>query len=310
MLLEKTAVDLKSKALFGVYYSAKELIKSSELKDFVLCETAIEKYLKSLKVSSGTIENHKNKLKNLRKFQSHIGYELNSCNFTLEVAENFKDWFCKKKKTDKRESASRNVSFFACAFNYSMRTGVIKDHSLLNYAGEKDKLSEVVYLNKDELLILEKFNFSNGFLIRVKDLFLFQCYTGLSYMDIWQGWEVLKKGNYFIKGSRGKNKKEYLIPLTDKSIDLLLKYNFRMPKYQNAPYNRAIKEVAMICGIDKNLSSHCARKTFATLQDAKGWSRESISKMLGHSSIKTTERYYLGNSADRIINEFESLAWA
>ena len=61
-----------------------------------------------------------------------------------------------------------------------------------------------------------------------------------------------------------------------------------------------------ICGISKRVTTHTARKTFATLKDTEGWTRESIAKMLGHKSIKTTERYYISETNARIEQEMNS----
>ena len=72
----------------------------------------------------------------------------------------------------------------------------------------------------------------------------------------------------------------------------------------NAVYNRILKEIAAVLNIDKKLTTHTGRNTFATVQDSKGWRRESIALMLGHKSIKRTEIYYVGNSFARIENEF------
>lgn len=88
-------------------------------------------------------------------------------------------------------------------------------------------------------------------------------------------------------------------------MTILEKYSFQLPKYENAVYNRMLKELAAICGIDKRITTHTGRKTFATLMDGNGWTRETISLMLGHSKTQTTEMYYIGKGSTRLINELK-----
>lgn len=139
-------------------------------------------------------------------------------------------------------------------------------------------------------------------------MFIFQCVTGLAYGDIWGKFEFLESnGKKIIQGKRSKNNQTFFVPLSAIAESILEKYNFQLPRYCNAVYNRIIKEVCACCGIFKKVSIHTARKTFATLQSEKGWSLESVALMLGHSSVKTTEMYYLGKSFVRIENELKNI---
>ena len=186
----------------------------------------------------------------------------------------------------------------------ALQKGIISSHSLINYTGEKDKTKPAIFLTVEELQKIKNQNFQDLTLHRIKDLFLFQCYTGLSFGDIWSNWEIKEmEGSTILIGSRTKNNQAYFIPIDKDVIELLEKYNYKLPRYCNETYNEKIKLIGAICGVYKHLTTHVGRKTFATLRDADGWTRETVSKMLGHRSIRTTEIYYLGESTSRIENE-------
>ena len=141
---------------------------------------------------------------------------------------------------------------------------------------------------------------------RVKDLFLFQCFTGLSYGDLWGKWEITStSAGKVITGTRSKNNQSFFIPLESEALELIQKYNGELPKYVNEVYNRILKEIAACAGIDKRLTTHTARKTYATIMNVRGWSRESVADMLGHTSTRTTEMYYIGRDFARIEMEMK-----
>ena len=93
-------------------------------------------------------------------------------------------------------------------------------------------------------------------------------------------------------GKRTKTGKQYVIPLLSQTMDILKKYNDRLPLISNVKYNLYLKAVAQSAKIDKSLSSHWARHTGATLLLNEGISMQVISKICGHSSTKITERIY------------------
>jgi len=190
------------------------------------------------------------------------------------------------------------------ALIFAQKQGVIKTSELIAYQGERDKIKQPIFLTMQDLEKLKCFSFNNLYLERIRDLFLFQCFTGLSYGDLWNDWEVkdTENGNVLV-GVRSKNAQSFFIPVQNIVLEILKKYSNDLPKYANAVYNRILKEIVALCGIEKRITTHTARKTFATLSDADGWSRETVSKMLGHKSFKTTEMYYLGESTARIENE-------
>jgi site-specific recombinase XerD len=139
----------------------------------------------------------------------------------------------------------------------------------------------------------------------VRDVFVFCCYTGLSYVDV----EKLTPkdisrgldGEYWIFTERTKTGNSSNIPLLPKALELVAKYQDEpenvnngklLPVISNQKLNAYLKELATICGIDKNITFHMARHTFATTVTlTNGVSIETVSSMLGHKNIRTTQIY-------------------
>lgn len=160
-------------------------------------------------------------------------------------------------------------------------------------------------LNIDELHTIMNKDFGTDRLNEVRDVFLFCCYTGFAYTDIYQFEKnaVMKglDGNLWLSAQRQKTGTKESVPLLPVPLEILekyqdheycIKFNKLLPINSNQRYNSYLKELAAICGIKKNLSSHIARHTFATTVTlANGVPIETVSKMLGHTSIKTTQIY-------------------
>ena len=149
----------------------------------------------------------------------------------------------------------------------------------------------------------------------VRDLFLFSCYTGLAYSDA----EKLtpdditgESGERWIKIRRNKTGQETVIMLLPKALEIIEKYKGvkkgkLLPYISNQRMNSYLKEIATLSGVKQELTTHIARHTFATtITLMNGVSLEVVQKMLGHSSIKTTE-IYAKIVNERIRNEMSEL---
>lgn len=179
-------------------------------------------------------------------------------------------------------------------------------------------LKEVVFLSTEELEKLEKHQFTQPRLQLVKDLFVFCCYTGLAYheMSNLKKEQIIKgfDGKLWIKMNREKTNKMISVPLLPKAKSLLDKYNnavedFALPKFSNQKINSYLKEIAGIVGINKSISHHMARKTFAsTVLLYNDVPMEIVSELLGHSSIKITQEYYGKIVQKKIGKEMEQLS--
>ena len=156
--------------------------------------------------------------------------------------------------------------------------------------------NDITYLTLNELKILEEKDLHIDRLDNVRDLFLFQCYTALSYSDMAQLVEADiqydNENRPYIQKQRQKTSVTYTIPLLPKALAILAKYDYKLPCLSNQKYNSYLKEIADLCGINKNLHTHLGRHTFATVALNAGIPIEIVSKVLGHSSIKMTQAHY------------------
>lgn len=159
------------------------------------------------------------------------------------------------------------------------------------------------YLTERELDLIEGTSFMTIGLNRVKDVFIFSCYTGLSYIDIKELHpdKVLMgiDGNQMVHTKRIKTNETVKIPLLPRAKEILAKYREEMeltgkllPVYSNQKTNKNLKEIARACGIHKNITFHVARHTFATTVTlSNGVPIETVSKLLGHTKLSTTQIY-------------------
>ena len=145
---------------------------------------------------------------------------------------------------------------------------------------------------------------------KVKDVFLFQTYTCLSYTDL-KNFNTKNiqevNGMKVYTGSRNKTNKPFTVPLLPVALSILDKYNYKLPVISNVKYNEYLKIVAQAANIDKPLSSHWARHTGATLLLNKGIPMQIVSKICGHSSIKITEQIYAKLLDETIVDAIDSI---
>jgi site-specific recombinase XerD len=157
------------------------------------------------------------------------------------------------------------------------------------------------YLTQNEVEQIMDKKFPCRRLEQVRDIFVFSCFCGLAYIDVKNLREnnirTSFDGGLWIMGKREKTGINFNIPLLDIPKLILEKYKGALPNglvlpvLSNQKMNAYLKEIADVCGIEKNLTFHLARHTFATLTLSKGVSIESVSKMLGHTNIQTTQIY-------------------
>ena len=160
------------------------------------------------------------------------------------------------------------------------------------------------FLEKQELKAMLNKEITITRLAQVRDIFCFCCLTGLAFTDVQQ----LKPehlvadihGKIWIRKARQKTKNMCNIPLLDEAQKIIDRYRDHpycqthgvlLPVCSNQKMNSYLKELADICGIRKNLSTHCARHTFATLTLASGATIDNVAKMLGHANVNMTRRY-------------------
>ncbi len=213
------------------------------------------------------------------------------------------DFYLKTHDKNEANTVTKYLKNLKKILNVGVENGWIEENPFRNYkATYKDV--ERVYLTRTELSLIEKKSFTLKRLEIVKDLFLFQCYTGLAYSDM----AKLTVGHIspgidgykWIITRRKKTDVRAAIPLLPQAEQIIKKYdkentnsqNPLLPAYAIQKFNSYLHEIADICSINKNLTSHVGRRTFATtIALANGISLETISKILGHTSTKITSQY-------------------
>ena len=198
-------------------------------------------------------------------------------------------------KEYKQQTVNSYLSRLRSVFIWASNNGKCTTNPFAQFKLVKPK-NDITYLTLNELKILEDKELHTDRLENVRDLFLFQCYTALSYSDMAQlvqsDIQYDNENRPYIQKQRQKTSVTYTIPLLPKALAILNKYDYQLPCLSNQKYNAYLKEIADICGINKNLHTHLGRHTFATVALNAGIPIEIVSKVLGHSSIKMTQSHY------------------
>lgn len=161
------------------------------------------------------------------------------------------------------------------------------------------------YLTPEEFHKVKTVSLPTASLERVRDLFVFQTYTCLSYSDL-RNFDVKYiqniKGMSVYTGDRRKTGISFTIPLLPDALRILEKHNGKLPVISNVKYNEYLKVVAQASGIDKPISTHWARHTGATLLLNEGIDMRIVSKICGHSSTRITEQVYAKLLDETVVN--------
>ena len=259
----------------------------------------------------GTMKNYYTTQKYLEKFLKEKKHKtdifLNEINY--KFVTDFEYYLKTYKPLDHQKRLGNNgvmkhMERFRKMINVALKNEWMEKDSFKAY---KLKLTryERGYLTEEELKIIESKEFKIERLQIVKDLFVFSCYTGLAYIDA----VTLTPANvvkgidmeYWLITQRLKTKTQVKVPLLPEAIAIIEKYHYNpkciadgslLPVMSNQRLNGYLKEIADLCGIEKNLTFHLARHTFATTVTlSNGVPIESVSKMLGHTKISTTQVY-------------------
>lgn len=197
-------------------------------------------------------------------------------------------------KEYKQTTISTYHKFMKIYIHDAMRKELIDRDPYVNFKVERGKPALRQYLTPDELDRIISAELPGATFDRVRDLFLFQCYTGLAYADLnkFDFNKVIERdGKYIIHDVRHKTGEDYYIVLLSNAIAILKKYDYKLPLITNQQYNMRLKIVAGAANLGKKLTSHMGRHTYASLVLNQGIPLEVLKEMMGHSDIKTTQIY-------------------
>lgn len=265
--------------------------------------------------SINTYKKYETALSHTREF---LKYQYNLNDISIKQVDiafiNDFDFYLRNTKNCNNNSTIKYIRNFGKIVKQCYVNGWIEKDPFLNYKG-KVKEIERTYLSEDEIESLLNKEFKIKRLELVRDMFLFSCFTGLAYIDVYN----LKKSNIvmgidgekWISTYRQKTEsasKIPILPVTQMIIDkyenhpICISGNRLIPILSNQKMNAYLKELADICEIEKDLTFHIARHTFATTVTlTNGVPIESVSKMLGHKNLRTTQHY--AKILDRKVSE-------
>ena len=211
------------------------------------------------------------------------------------------DYYLKVVKAQKQITINKTIQRFRKPIKVAVSEGYLDKDPFLMFKSKRAR-TEIIFLEIEELKSFEKYEFVQPRLQLVQDWFVFSCYTGLAYNELKKlSKKHIVKGfdnQYWIHMKREKTQKELAIPILPKAQKLIDKYCVDNRKIifqlmSNQMYNSLLKEMAILIGIDKRITTHTARKTFAsTVLLFNNVPMEIVSELLGHSSITVTEESY------------------
>ena len=263
------------------------------------------------KLADGTMKNYYTTQKYIAKFlkEKHHRKDISLTELNYKFILDFETFLSKHKPKDHQKPLHNNgimkhIERLCKMVNMAITMDWLAKDPFAKYKQHFDKV-ERFFLTKEELSTIEKKNFTIERLQVVKDLFLFSCYTGLAYIDTMNLTEanIVKgiDGELWLTTNRQKTNTCVRVPLLPQAQDLIARYKDHhkainygtlFPVISNQKMNAYLKEIADVCNINKAITFHIARHTFATTVTlSNGVPIESVSKMLGHTTIRTTQVY-------------------
>ena len=263
------------------------------------------KVLVGTEYSPGTLERYNTSLKHTQdflmwKFQKG---DIDIVDIDHAFITDYEFWLRSVRKCA-NNTAVKYIKNFKKIIRICMANGWLDKDPFINYKS-KVKVVERVFLTHTEIQTLLNKSFVSERLELVRDIFIFSCFTGLAYVDVKkltkENLNIGIDGHKWIFTHRQKTDTPSRIPILPTAEGILEKYkdhpqcinsNILLPILSNQKMNAYLKEIADVCEINKELTFHIARHTFATTVTlSNGVPIESVSKMLGHTNIKTTQHY-------------------
>lgn len=246
-------------------------------------------------------------LKHRHKRNDMFLYELN-----YDFMKGF-EIFLRERFDNSTTTCYKHYQRFTRVLNIAIQKGYLKRHPFPTYKIRVPK-KKIEYLDQAELDRMEQIECKVERLNTIKDIFIFCCYSGLAYTEVENlspdDITVGMDGENWMNILRRKTQKHYQVPILPKAQEIINKYqqhpkcikkNKVLPVPSNVKYNAYLKEIANLASIRKHLTTHIARKTFATtVMLANGVNIGVLSKLLGHASVQVTLDSY-GTFHDQLM---------
>lgn len=289
-------IEIKKKEFVLSYYK-KYLVKIQKLVGLEIKDSTYNKFV--------YVGNH---------LESFLKWKYKKTEFPLsDLNQQFLDdfeYYLKTEKEQEQVTINKTIQRFRTPIKHAISEGYMdKDPFILHKT--KTVRKTVIFLTSEELKTLEETVLLQRRLSLIQDLFLFCCYTGLAYNEM----SNLEKrhiqlgfdGSNWIQMKREKTQRQISIPILPKAQSIIDKYtsesNRIFPSISNQKFNSYLKEISAITGIDKRLTHHIARKTFAsTVLLYNDVPMEIVSELLGHSNMTITQESY-GKVVQKKVSE-------
>ncbi|UOR06224.1 site-specific integrase [Hymenobacter aerilatus] len=233
--------------------------------------------------------------------------------FGAKHADRFQTWMLTKRKLSQNYTAKK-IQNIKQVLRWCVRQEYAQLNPLDSYSLSFEAPAEPVFLTPVELGRIWSYPYAAEPLRKVADLFLFQCYTGLAYVDLTRfdrrrdvqpgpdgrPWLVMQRSK-----TRKKTGQAATVRLPQVALDILDRYGDTLPVPTNQVFNRYLKEIGALLGLGKTLTTHVGRKTAGMLLLQDGMSLTAVSKILGHASVTMTERHYVSITDDVVSKEYE-----
>ena len=262
----------------------------------------------------------------LKLVRDRVGVDITSASYVkyVKVCDLFRDYIDQGQEVTAITPAVIQGFYTSLQKKYNTATSasyIAKIKTVIMFGRDNDKIKinpfqglkvhrekkRIDYLTEEEIDKLKNTVINNKSLDDVRDAFLLQVYSGLSYIDL----EHLRKediritddGTHYIQKERVKTGVTYTTVILPDGIDILKKHNYQLRVISNQKMNTYLKQIMELSGINHNLTTHLGRKTFGHILLNKGIRLEVVAKNLGHSSTRTTAKYYAEVTTSTIIDE-------
>ena len=288
----------KARTMFNLVESFVQSDKCKEISDVRnwdkvdVCDYSvvgfIKERLKKKDPSFSVVEYHNSLIKRIEEFGKFKTFDdltyLNLLDFDAYLRKTIKS----QPTLYKRHTAFKGYVRMA------IKAGLCKYDPYTDFEYKKGKSKEATFLTEEEVGLIQNFTPPSDSLKRIKDLFILQCFTGMAYVDLmaFDKSKIQMLGeNKILSSTRTKTDESYISLLLPEAEAILLKYDYVLPRITNEKYNDYLKLVGAGAGLNKNLTTHVARHTYATYLLNRNIPIETVSRCMGHANIRMTQNY-------------------
>jgi integrase len=318
--LDRQGKTVTAQKLARLYRQPNE-IKPQTVLEIYKAFLAERKGLEGVEVAPATNMSHKTRYNRLQEYLQGLKQTgLLAEEFSTTVADRLLYWLLQKKDL-KRNSANKVVRGVAQVLRWAVRREYLAKSPLDLYQYKSQAKQPIKFLTVGELEALSCLEVTDNALGIVRDCFVLQCWTGLAYADL-AALDVRRDAEYHtdkagnvrrvLRITRAKStlQKGYecVIPLLPEAERILAHYQDEVPVFTNQAYNRGLKELGQLCGINaEKMTTHVGRKTAGTLLLNMNVPLPVVSKFLGHANVLITQKLYAELLDTTVVDAFAQL---